>query len=616
MKRLIITTLVLLLVAAGGAVAQEAPDENSEVLTRYDSAETQAEAQEYRAMLAEREAFLEERDTASWDTSDETNSLADARLRDIEDAPLPDEPEARAQELRRKAQTLYALQDWAENSGTGVDANSELHNLMGSAPADELGDEFRAQADELDSQAAEPEPQEEPDSGDEAAGGDGGGSADEGSSDRNGLIQLAGGVVGLIFTLILLTIILSPILLVGGIYLLYRRGVRMPSTSMVGQMVRGMKEEGIRPLSFGAIPYVLGFLWVSRGSEPSPGGGPTVGGPEEQGGGGTRPQQRRTGRREMTPELRAKLQNLAETMHDSIVGQEAAVAAVSNALRRRLAGGFGGDRPASFLFLGPTGVGKTEVTKVLADVMYEGESSTVRLDMAEYSEKHVVQRLTGAPPGYVGYEEGGQLTNPLIENSERVVLMDEIEKAHPDTWNILLGVLDDGRLTDSQGTTVSFGDSVVILTSNLLAEEIMSVYEEGGEVDDRAIKEGLVEAGIKREIVNRIGQIVTFHSLTQGDIKEIARRMLQKPIKQMRETHGVEVSFSEAAVEYLGELGYEPAFGSRPLRAVIEREVEDRLSDLVLDGKIGRGSAIEFDVREGSGGEPELGIRPARQAPR
>ncbi len=294
----------------------------------------------------------------------------------------------------------------------------------------------------------------------------------------------------------------------------------------------------------------------------------------------------------MTPDLRERLRNMERIMAGKIVGQEEAVRELSGAMRRRLAGRFQPGRPASFLFMGPTGVGKTEVANTLAEEMYGGLEAMIRLDMSEYADKHTVQRLTGAPPGYVGYEEGGQLTDRMIEDPERVVLLDEIEKAHPDAWNILLQVLDAGRLTDGRGATVDFGDATVILTSNLLAEEIMRAQQAGREIDPREVKEALVGAGIKREIVNRIGRIIVFDALSEADVREIARRMLAKTVESMRREHGIELSFTEEAVARVAELGYEPENGSRPLRGVIEREVEDLLAELLLEEEIRRGERV------------------------
>jgi ATP-dependent Clp protease ATP-binding subunit ClpA len=316
--------------------------------------------------------------------------------------------------------------------------------------------------------------------------------------------------------------------------------------------------------------------------------------------------------RETEEQKRARLLNLETTLHEQIVGQEEAVSAVASSVRRREAGGFGGERPASFLFMGPTGVGKTEVAKVVADQVYGGEM--VRLDMSEYGSEGQVARMVGAPPGYVGHEAGGQLTDPILENPRQVVLLDEIEKAHERAWTILLGVLDDGRLTDNRGRTADFGQATVVMTSNLLAEEIRQVYESGGELDERAVKNELVRRGIKRELVNRIGRIVIFRPLSQDDVREICRRMLKKTVRQMAEKHAVEVRFTDAAVGLLSDWGYEVENGSRPLRGVIESEVEDRLSDLLLRGKIGKGSAVEFDLRALEDGAHVLGVRPAQRS--
>lgn len=257
--------------------------------------------------------------------------------------------------------------------------------------------------------------------------------------------------------------------------------------------------------------------------------------------------------------------------------------------------------------MGPTGVGKKEVAKVLADEMYDG--AQVRLDMSEYGDRYQVNRMTGAPPGYTGHEEGGQLTDPILSNGRRLVLLDEIEKAHENAWTILLQVLDDGRLTDGHGRTADFSRATLIMTSNLMAEELMTIYRAGARPDEREVKNELVRRGIKRELVNRIGRIVLFHPLSAEDVREIARRMLKKTTEHVRQEHGVEVSFTEGAIALIAEWGYEEENGSRPLRPVIEGEVEDRLSDLLLRGKIGDGDAVEFAVRSDEEGAEVLGVR-------
>lgn len=310
---------------------------------------------------------------------------------------------------------------------------------------------------------------------------------------------------------------------------------------------------------------------------------------------------------ELTPQMRERLKNMEAIMGERIVGQQRAVSEVSAAARRRLAGGFGGERPSSFLFLGPTGVGKTEVANTLADELHGGKERMIRLDMSEYKNAGDIARLTGAPAGYIGHDASNPLTDWMYEDPSRLVLFDEIEKADPDVWNVLLQILDAGRLTDGHGNEIPFGDATVILTSNLLTREITEHQQQGEEIDDAALKAALIEEGIKPEILNRIGRIITFDPLMMDDVREVARRMLSSTTEGMRERHGIEVSFGEDAVARIAELGYEPEFGARPLRAVIEREVEDKLSDMLLEEKIGRGDSIEFGVDE----EGRLRVRPA-----
>lgn len=349
------------------------------------------------------------------------------------------------------------------------------------------------------------------------------------------------------------------------------------------------------------------------GPEPTVGGSP--GGERVQNDGSTN---HRKGpppepeKRELTDDLRERLKNMEQVMAESIVGQEEAVREVSTAMRRRIAGQFQGEQPASFLFLGPTGVGKTEVANTLADEMYGGKEEMIRLDMSEYKSDADIARLTGAPAGYIGHDASNPLTDKMYENPERVVLFDEIEKAHQDVFNVFLQILDAGRLTDGHGNVIPFQYSSVILTSNLLTREITQIKADGGQIDNAQIKQALIEQGIKPEIVNRLGRIVVFDALSMDDVREVAKRMLKKPAKSMQERHGVSLSFSEAAISRIAELGYEPEFGARPLRAVIEREVEDRLSDLLLDNKVKKGDAVELDAKD----DGTLGVRPARRSPR
>jgi ATP-dependent Clp protease ATP-binding subunit ClpA len=289
---------------------------------------------------------------------------------------------------------------------------------------------------------------------------------------------------------------------------------------------------------------------------------------------------------------------------ERVIGQEGAVRAVAEAVRRKRSG-FGRERPLSLGFFGPTGTGKTFLAKTLAEVLFGSESAMIRLDMSEYYDKYKVSRLIGASPGYIGYEEGGQLTEPVRRRPYSVVLLDEIEKAHPDVWNVFLQVLDDGRLTDSGGRTVDFKNAIVIMTSNLAAEEVVEAWQHGEEYTQEEMREALKCNGMRPEFVNRISQVLVFHPLSPESIEEIVRGSLRDTSDTFYEEHGIEVRFSEEAVAYLAERGYRPQDGSRPLRGVIEREVENRLSNLLMEGKIDRGDAIEFAAKD----DGSLGIR-------
>ena len=276
-----------------------------------------------------------------------------------------------------------------------------------------------------------------------------------------------------------------------------------------------------------------------------------------------------------------KLIHMEERLHDRVVGQEIAVEAVSNALRRSRAGLQDPNRPiGTFLFIGPTGVGKTELARALAEFMFDSEDAMVRIDMSEYMEKHSVSRLVGAPPGYVGYEEGGQLTEAVRRRPYSVVLLDEIEKAHADVFNVLLQLMDDGRLTDGQGRTVDFKNTVVIMTSNVA----------GG-------LEG-VEATFKPEFVNRLDEIVEFHQLAREEIAEIVGLQVAKLIERVAE-RGVEIELSEDARTLLGNLGYDPTYGARPLKRVIQKRLVDKLALKLLEGEFAPGDVVEVDAADG-----------------
>jgi ATP-dependent Clp protease ATP-binding subunit ClpB len=272
-----------------------------------------------------------------------------------------------------------------------------------------------------------------------------------------------------------------------------------------------------------------------------------------------------------------KLVHMEERLHERVIGQDEAVAAVANAIRRSRAGLSDPDRPiGSFIFLGPTGVGKTELAKALAEFLFDTEKAMVRMDMSEYMERHAVSRLVGAPPGYVGYDEGGQLTEAVRRRPYSVLLLDEIEKAHPDVFNILLQLLDDGRLTDGQGRTVDFRNTIVIMTSN--ASDLQAVF--------------------RPEFLNRIDEIVTFHSLSQEQLAEIVELQAAGLRRRLAERR-IELEITEAARVLLVEHGYDPVFGARPLKRTLQREVENPLAMKVLSGEVGEGDTVVVDARDG-----------------
>jgi ATP-dependent Clp protease ATP-binding subunit ClpB len=296
-----------------------------------------------------------------------------------------------------------------------------------------------------------------------------------------------------------------------------------------------------------------------------------------------------------------KLLHMEERLHERVVGQDQAIEAVATALRRSRAGLQDPDRPiGTFLFLGPTGVGKTELARALAEFMFDTQDAMIRIDMSEYMEKHSVSRLVGAPPGYVGYEEGGQLTEAVRRRPYSVVLLDEIEKAHSDVFNTLLQVMDDGRLTDGQGRTVDFKNTVLIMTSNI---PISGGAQDNGATpaSDAQLRTELLQY-FKPEFINRLDDIVRFHALTREQISEIVELQVARVVERLAE-RGVHVTLTEAARELLGNMGYDPTYGARPLRRVIQKQLIDRLALALLSGEIHAGDSVRVDV---SGGELAL----------
>ncbi len=296
---------------------------------------------------------------------------------------------------------------------------------------------------------------------------------------------------------------------------------------------------------------------------------------------------------------RAKLLVMEERLHARVIGQNDAVEAVSNAVRRSRSGLQDPNRPiGSFLFLGPTGVGKTELCKALAEVMFDDDQAMVRLDMSEFMERHTVSRLIGAPPGYVGYEEGGKLTEAVRRRPYSVLLLDEIEKAHSDVFNVLLQVLDDGRLTDGHGRTVNFTNTVVVMTSNVGSQVIQKLTDEGADEEELqdAMKTAL-QARFLPEFLNRIDDTIVFHPLRREQIHSIVRLQLNRLEKQLEQSQ-IRMQVTEAAVDHIAELGYDPAFGARPLKRVIQREIQNPLATELLKGSIAEGGSVAIDFRD------------------
>ncbi|RYH12574.1 MAG: ATP-dependent chaperone ClpB, partial [Alphaproteobacteria bacterium] len=305
---------------------------------------------------------------------------------------------------------------------------------------------------------------------------------------------------------------------------------------------------------------------------------------------------------------RDKLLKMESLLHQRVIGQEEAVVAVSNAVRRSRAGLSDPNRPSgSFMFLGPTGVGKTELCKALAEFLFDTEEAMVRIDMSEFMEKHSVARLIGAPPGYVGYEEGGYLTEAVRRKPYSVILLDEVEKAHPDVFNILLQVLDDGRLTDGQGRTVDFRNTILIMTSNLGSEFLVNLPDGDAAETERVRGKVLdvVKASFRPEFLNRIDDIIVFHRLERSHMGAIVDIQLGR-LRHLLKERDITLNLTPAAREWLGNEGYEPAYGARPLKRVIQRQVQDRLAEEILSGQVADGQTVTIDT-EGFG----LTLRPA-----
>jgi ATP-dependent Clp protease ATP-binding subunit ClpB len=294
---------------------------------------------------------------------------------------------------------------------------------------------------------------------------------------------------------------------------------------------------------------------------------------------------------------RAKLVRLEEHLHQRVVDQEAAIKAVANAVRRARAGLQDPNRPiGSFIFLGPTGVGKTELSRALAEFLFDDENAMIRIDMSEYMEKHTVARLIGAPPGYVGYEEGGQLSEAVRRKPYSVVLFDEIEKAHHDVFNVLLQVLDDGRITDGQGRTVDFKNTVIIMTSNIGSQFIME--EESSEARRRLVMDAL-RAHFRPEFLNRVDEIIIFDRLTEEDLKKIVEIQLKRLTKRL-EQQKITLELTDAAKAYIARKGYDPVYGARPLKRAIQNDILNPLSMNILEGRFGEGQTIKVDAKNGS----------------
>ncbi|HET8551601.1 MAG TPA: ATP-dependent chaperone ClpB [Gammaproteobacteria bacterium] len=297
---------------------------------------------------------------------------------------------------------------------------------------------------------------------------------------------------------------------------------------------------------------------------------------------------------------RDKLLRMEDELKKRVVGQDEAVSAVANAIRRSRAGLSDPNRPSgSFLFLGPTGVGKTELTKALASFLFDTEEAMVRIDMSEFMEKHSVARLIGAPPGYVGYEEGGYLTEAVRRKPYSVILLDEVEKAHPDVFNVLLQVLDDGRLTDGQGRTVNFKNTVIVMTSNLGSQIIQDIAQTDGYEQMKSAVMEVVGQHFRPEFINRIDEVVVFHSLDEAQIRAIARIQMQYLERRLAE-RDLGLAITDAALDQLGKAGFDPVYGARPLKRAIQQQLENPLAQRILQGEFDPGDVIEVGVADGA----------------
>lgn len=311
--------------------------------------------------------------------------------------------------------------------------------------------------------------------------------------------------------------------------------------------------------------------------------------------------------KQLAQEESARLMNMEAILHDRVIGQEEAVAAVSRAIRRARAGLKDPKRPiGSFIFLGPTGVGKTELARALADAIFGDEDAMIRIDMSEFMERHSTSRLVGSPPGYVGFDEGGQLTEKVRRKPYSVVLLDEVEKAHPEVFNILLQVLDDGRLTDGKGRTVDFRNTVIIMTSNVGAESLRKGGSLGFKPDNSSQYDdmkGKVMEDLKRtfrpEFLNRIDEIIVFHSLDEGQIGRIVELMVKDLQKRLSEQE-IQFTLTDEAKAFLAKVGFDPQYGARPLKRAIQRHIEDTLSEALLTGEVKKGDTVQFGVRDGN----------------